>query len=73
MQGRYLRHPFLCLSIYPVVEVSLNRYCQCASNSAVIDASKGMKAKQKAVYNCELVATFSKSVPLRLRKGSSHV
>jgi len=30
-------------------------------------------ASKKAVYNCELVATFSKSVPLRLRKGSSHV
>ena len=35
MQGRYLRHPFPYLSIYPVVGVSLNRYWRYPSDSAV--------------------------------------
>ena len=34
MQGHSLRHPSSCLSIFPVVGISPNRYRQCASNSA---------------------------------------
>jgi hypothetical protein len=40
MQGRYLRHPFLCLSIYPVVEVSPQGYWKYPSLVAVVVAEE---------------------------------
>lgn len=42
MHGRYLRHPFPYLSIFPVVGVSPQRYCQCAS----IAAGKRLQSKK---------------------------
>ena len=34
MQRHYLRHLFPYLSIFPIVRISLYRYCKCATDTA---------------------------------------
>jgi hypothetical protein len=57
MQGRYLRHPFPCLSIYPVVEVSPQGYWKYPSLVAVVVGEWNQNGSHKAV----VFKTFSRN------------
>jgi len=58
MQGRYLRHPFLCLSIYPVVEVSPQGYWKYPSLVAVVVAEEtGTAHIKQCVQNMRRAVT----------------